>query len=335
MLRVAIVGGGLIGGKRAREVVRAPDTRLIAVVDKNLERAQALAQQYECRAQADWTTVTSSPEIDVVVVATTHQWLAPITIDALKHHKHVLCEKPLAMNAEQAEELVKCAASNGSWLKTGFNHRYHPAVWKANSLACSGQIGRILHIRCRYGHGGRMGYDREWRADVQQSGGGELLDQGVHAFDLFRWFLGSFQDIYAVLSNAFWQMPVEDNAFCTLTTPTGQVASLHASWTQWKNLFSFEVFGTNGYLIAEGLGGSYGTERLIVGKRAAQFGKPEEHVLEYAGEDCSWSAEWKDFITAIRASRPPLADGYDGWQALRLVQAAYASARERRAISLT
>lgn len=335
MLRVAIVGSGVIGGKRAREIVRTPETRLVTVVDQDLERAQALANQYECRGASDWRMVLSNPEIDAVVVATTHQWLAPITLEALKHHKHVLCEKPLAMNADQAEVLVKCAASNGCRLKTGFNHRYHPAIRKANSLAKGGQIGQILHIRCRYGHGGRMGYDREWRADLQQSGGGELMDQGIHALDLFRWFLGDFQDIYAIITGSFWQMPVEDNAFCTLRTSSGQVASLHASWTQWKNLFSFEVFGMDGYLVAEGLGGNYGIERLIVGRRPAEFGKPVEEVLEYTGEDCSWSDEWSDFVAAIRSSRPLLGDGRDGWQALRMVQAAYVSARERRAVQLT
>jgi predicted dehydrogenase len=334
MLRVAIVGSGLIGGKRAKEVARTPGARLVTVVDQEMERAQALAKLYGCRTAADWRTVVSNPEIDAVVVATTHQWLAPITLNALSHRKHVLCEKPLAMNAEQAEGLVKCAASNGCRLKTGFNHRYHPAISQANSLAKRGHIGRLLYIRCRYGHGGRMGYDHEWRADPRQSGGGELLDQGIHAFDLFRWFLGDFQEIYAVLTNSFWQTPVEDNAFCTLRTSTGQVASLHASWTQWKNLFSFEVFGTDGYLVAEGLGGSYGPERLVMGKRPPGFGKPEEQLVEYPDEDCSWSAEWNDFVRAIDAGCSPLADGYDGWQALRMVQAAYASDRERRAIPL-
>ena len=334
MLRVAIVGSGKIGGKRAREVVRAPDARLVAVVDERPERAEALAKLYGCRAGTNWRAVVSASDVDAVVVATTHEWLAPITLEALKCHKHVLCEKPLAINAGQAHEVVKLAAINRRKLKTGFNHRHHPAVWRANDLAKSGAIGQILHIRCRYGHGGRSGYDREWRADPLKSGGGELLDQGIHALDLFRWFLGDFQDIYAALSSAFWRMPVEDNAFCTLRTPSGQVASLHASWTQWKNLFSFEVFGTDGYLAVEGLGGSYGTEKLVVGKRPAQFGRPEEQIAEYPGDDGSWAAEWTEFIEAIREDRRPLADGYDGWQALRLVQAAYASAREGRAIPL-
>jgi len=161
-----------------------------------------------------------------------------------------------------------------------------------------------------------------------------LLDQGIHAFDLFRWFLGEFTEVYAVLTRAFWSAEVEDNAFCTLRTAAGHPAQLHASWTQWKNLFSFEVFGERGYLLAEGLGGNYGVERLVAGRRREEFGAPEERVTDYPEEDCSWSREWNEFEAAIREERAPLAGGEDGWQALRLTDAAYTSAREGRAVRL-
>lgn len=334
MLRVGVVGAGRIGAKRAHAVARSPDARLVAVADQDRERARALAQRYGCRASGNWEELVAVPEMDAVVVATTHNWLAPITLAALNAHKHVLCEKPMAMSPEEAQHLVECAARNGTKLKTGFNHRHHPALRQAHALAQDGRIGRLLFIRCRYGHGGRAGYEQEWRADPAQSGGGELLDQGVHAFDLFRWFLGEFSEVYAVLARAFWPIPVEDNAFCTLRTPSGQVASLHASWTQWKNLFSFEVFGEEGYLVVEGLGGSYGREKLVVGRRPPKFGVPEEEVTEYGDEDCSWAEDWKEFVSAIYEDRRPLADGYDGWQALRLAQAAYESALQGQVISL-
>jgi len=334
MLRVAVVGAGRIGARRAYEVARSPDAHLKAIIDQDLERACVLAQRYGCQARATWEEVVAGREVDAVVVATTHNWLAPITLAALRSRKHVLCEKPLAMNPEEARVLVECAARNGAKLKTGFNHRHHPALWRAHALAEKGHIGRLLFIRCRYGHGGRAGYEREWRADPVRSGGGELLDQGIHALDLFRWFLGEFSEVYAVTASAFWSMTVEDNAFCTLRTPAGQVASLHVSWTQWKNLFSFEVIGEQGYLVVEGLGGSYGRETLAVGHRPLTFGPPQEEVTEYGEQDCSWAEEWKEFVSAIREDRSPLADGYDGLQALKLVSAAYESARQGRAITV-
>jgi predicted dehydrogenase len=334
MLRVGIIGAGQIGSKRAREVARSEDCRLVAFVDADEGRARGLAEQYGCRGTSDWQKLLSGNELDAVIVATTHRWLAPITLAALESHKHVLCEKPLAINAEEAKKVVESAARNGAKLKAGYNHRHHPAIWEAHRRAEAGEIGRLLYIRCRYGHGGRAGYEREWRADPAESGGGELLDQGVHGLDLFRWFLGDFSEISAVLANLFWQMPVEDNVFCTLRTPAGQVAMLHASWTQWKNLFSFEIFGDLGYLIVEGLGGSYGPEKLRVGRRPPKFGVPEEAVFDYPGEDLSWAKEWQEFVAAIREDRQPVAAGYDGWQVLRLVEAARESARQRCTLRL-
>ena len=334
MLRVGIVGAGLMGARRAREIARRSDARLVAVADADERRAQALAQTYGCRAGTGWEALVTTREIDAVVVATPHNWLAPIAQATLEARKHVLCEKPLAMNPGEAARLVACAARHGAKLKTGFNHRHHPALQQAHALAQAGRIGRLLFLRCRYGHGGRAGYSQEWRAKPAESGGGELLDQGIHALDLFRWFLGEFSEVSAVLQQAFWPMPVEDNAFCTLRTPAGQVASLHASWTQWKNLFSFEVFGEQGYLIVEGLGGSYGRQQLVIGHRPAGFGVPAEQRVDYGEEDSSWAQEWDEFANAIREDRAPLGDGRDGWQALRLVHAAYESARTQRAVSL-
>jgi len=335
VLRVGIVGAGRMGAKRARAIAHCSQTQLVAIVDQDHERAEALAQAYGCHAGTNWEALVTARDIDAVVVATPHNWLAPISLVALEARKHVLCEKPLAITAAEAERLVAAAARNGAKLKTGFNHRHHPALREAHALARTGCIGRLMFLRCRYGHGGRAGYEQEWRANPAQSGGGELLDQGIHALDLFRWFLGEFSEVFAVLGSSFWHTPVEDNAFCTLRTADGQVASLHASWTQWKNLFSFEIFGEQGYLIIEGLGGHYGRERLVVGHRAATFGAPAEELIEYDGDDGSWAREWEEFVSALREDRQPLADGFDGWQALRLVAAAYESAEKRRAVSLT
>ena len=334
ILQVGIIGAGHVGAKRAQAIAQSPGARLVAVADADAARAQAFAEAHACRALADGEALAALPELDAVVVATPHQWLAPLSLAALEAGKHVLCEKPLARTAAEAELLVTASERRGKRLKAGFNHRHHPAILEAHRRAAAGSIGRLLFLRCRYGHGGRLGYEREWRADPAQSGGGELLDQGIHALDLFRWFLGDFTEVSAVLQQAFWPTLVEDNAFCLLRTEAGQVASLHASWTQWKNLFSFEVFGEHGYLIVEGLGGSYGRERLVAGERPAEFGAPAEQCFEYNGGDASWAAEWEEFAAAIREDRPPLADGRDGWQALRLAEAAYASARARRVIHL-
>lgn len=334
-IRVGLVGAGLIGRRRAAVVCESPGEDLIIVADVDRTRAEEVARENSCLVTTDWREVVSRDDVDVIIVSTTNDWLAPISIAAARNRKHVLCEKPLGRNPEESWQMVEAARANEVKLKTGFNHRYHAAIWRARELFDQGAIGEICFVRCRYGHGGRPGYDKEWRANPEISGGGELLDQGIHALDLFRWFLGDFHKVVGLTATSFWNTPVEDNAFALLRTAKGQVASLHASWTQWKNLFSFEILGRDGYLIAEGLGGSYGPERLIWGERLLQSGPPEEKHFEFAGPDVSWEEEWREFVMAIQEDREPLGNGYDGWQALRLAYAIYESAATGRIVKLT
>ena len=326
-MRVGLVGCGLIGRRRADVARRPPGDELVIVADVDRGRARSLSREMGCLATTDWREIITRDDVDVVIVSTTNNWLAPITIAALQYGKHVLCEKPPGRNPEEARQMMRTARASGRKLKIGFNHRHHAAVWKARELLHQGSIGEPLFIRCRYGHGGRAGYEKEWRADPEISGGGELLDQGIHALDLFRWFLGDFEEVFGYIGTWSWNIPVEDNAFALFRTAKGQVASLHASWTQWKNLFSFEIFGQEGYLVVEGLGGSYGPERLRIGQRNKKGGAPGEELLEFPGPDVSWEAEWREFVSAIQEDCEPLANGYDGWQAMRMVDAVYQSAQ--------
>src|SRR5437867_1408663 len=243
VLRVGVVGCGLIGTRRASVAANDPKCRVVVVADRHLARAREVAQRIGALPAADWEEVIGHPEVDAVAVATTHDWLSPVSVAAIKAGKHVLCEKPMSRNSREAEGMAMAARSSGRVVKIGFNHRYHPAIQRAHQLAGVGRIGMPLFARCRYGHGGRPGYEREWRMNPALSGGGELLDQGIHVIDLFRWFLGDLQVVAGATANWVWKAPVEDNVFALFRTRQGQIASLHASWTQWKNLFSLEIYG--------------------------------------------------------------------------------------------
>jgi predicted dehydrogenase len=212
-------------------------------------------------------------------------------------------------------------------VQVGFNHRYHPAFQQARRLLDSGTMGPLMFIRARYGHGGRPGYDKEWRARPEISGGGELLDQGVHLIDLSRWFLGDFTDVQGHIATFFWDMPAEDNGFLLLKTAEGQVAWLHATWTEWKNTFSFEIFGRDAKLHIEGLGGSYGVERLSYYKMKPAMGPPDTTIWEYPGEDNSWRLELEAFAQAIEAKRSPLVTLRDAHAALTVVRKIYDAAQ--------
>ena len=321
MIRAAVIGCGLVGQKRARALAGA---NLVACVDLDRSRAEDLAQNAkECTVFSDWSSVIRNDQIDVVIVATPHNLLAEIAGAAVKVGKHVLVEKPGARNVDELRSLISIAEPEDVHVRVGFNHRYHPAFRQARELVDSGKIGPLMFIRARYGHGGRKGYDSDWRARPEISGGGELIDQGVHLIDLARWFLGEFEEIDGFTHTYFWEMPVDDNAFLLLKTKEKRVAFLHASWTEWKNTFSFEIYGRTGKLQIDGLGGSYGAERLTWYRMLPKMGPPETDVWEYPMEDDSWEFEMAEFLKDIRLGRVSEPGLHDAFATLKIVEQIY------------
>lgn len=324
-LRAAIIGCGLIGQKRARSL---NDAQLVVCCDVNAARAETLAHAFPgASVTTDWKSVVERQDVDVVLVATTHNLLAQIAEAAAANGKHVLIEKPGARRAAELDPVLEAASKTGALVRIGFNHRYHRSLQKAREISASGAIGDLLYIRGRYGHGGRIGYEKEWRAIPEISGGGEAVDQGIHLIDLARWFLGDLHLIGGSAPTYFWNMPVEDNAFFLLEGEARRVAFLHASWTEWKNLFSFEICGRMGKLEVSGLGGSYGTERLTHYQMLPEMGPPPTTIYEYPMADDSWTIEWLMFLEDIRLKRQPNPGIAEAQGALRIVEQLYAGAR--------
>jgi predicted dehydrogenase len=323
-MNIAIVGCGLIGGKRAKALPR--DDALVAVADTNPARAEQLAVAYPtCKTiSTDWKSIVSRDDVDAVVVATTNDQLAAVTHAAILAGKHVLVEKPAARNAAELAPLLPDTARMKVAVKVGFNHRCHPALMKAREIIDSGELGDMMFVRGRYGHGGRLGMEKEWRGNPAIAGGGEMLDQGVHLIDLARWYLGDFVDVSGHVGTFFWDWKVEDNGFAMLKTAGGQVAWLHASCSEWKNLFSLEIYGKTGKLAIDGLGGSYGVERLAFYKMLPQMGPPETTIWEYPGEDKSWQVEWAQFKDAAsRRETPASGNLNDALAALQVITKLY------------
>ena len=328
--RAAIFGCGLIGGKRAAAL---PAGHVTVCCDVQINRAEELAAtQPGAIATSDWQAALRREDVDLCFVATTHDMLAPIAAEAAAAGKHVLVEKPGARRAAELEPVAREADRTGALVRVGFNHRYHRAFRKAREIFETGALGEMMFIRGRYGHGGRPGYDKEWRAEPERSGGGELIDQGAHLIDLARWFLGEFPGVQGRAPTYFWDMPVEDNGFLLLETARGQVAFLHASWTEWKNLFSFEISGRAGKLEIGGLGGSYGVERLTWYRMSPEMGPPETLAWEYPMADDSWQVETAAFLEDVRLNRQPQPGIADAQAALRIVEKIYGerNCREKR-----
>ena len=325
-LSVGIAGCGLIGRKRA-EALGAGDT-LVGCFDVVPEAAEGLAAEYGCEAHESLDALLGSSP-DVVVVAVSHDRRAGLSERCLDAGAHVLVEKPAGLGTVQIERLQAAAERNGRRVKVGFNHRFHPGIARATAEIHSGEHGELMHLRGRYGHGGRIGYDREWRAEPARSGGGELIDQGMHLLDLSHWMAGPLPLHSALLRTHFWDTPVEDNAALILGEPSGRQAPwamLHVTWTEWKNLFSLEIYCRTAKLQVDGLVRSYGPQTLRIYRMSPELGPPEVEEIAYPAEDGSWEREWEHFAEVLDGGDElPLNGGLgDAHYAWTQVEAAYA-----------
>lgn len=333
MKKVAIIGAGLQASRRIPAIVDEGTHEIALIIDRKKDRAEKAAAVWRCASATDWRAGVKDSTISAVVVLTYPDSHAAITTAALNAGKDVLCEKPLARTLRQAAAMVKAARRNKRILKCGFNHRHHPALQEAHRLFAAGKIGKAVFGRGRYGIAGRPGLEHEWRSDPKIVSGGQLMEQGIHLVDLFRWFLGDMSAVAGMVSTNFWPIaPLEDNGFALLQDGTGTIVSIHSSLTQWINLFSFELYGERGSLTVEGLGGSYGVEKLMTSLHDPH-GPFTTTTTIYRGSDRSWHSEWQEFTAAVKAGREPLGNGDDGLKAMELVTAVYRAARTRRTMT--
>jgi len=321
-LRVGIVGCGFIGRKRAAEL---GDDELVGCYDVASEAAAALAAQFGGRACASLGELLELG-CDVIVVAVVHDQLAPVGVHALRAGSHVLVEKPAGLGVADVDGLIAAAEDAGRLVKVGFNHRFYPAIARTAEIVHSGRFGPLMFVRGRYGHGGRVGYESEWRMDPARSGGGELVDQGMHLIDLLHWLAGPLPLHSALLRTSFWEAQVEDNAallFGAAQDRAAPWASLHATWTEWKNLFSLEVYCRTGKIAVDGLAKSYGPQKLRVYAMKPEMGPPELEEVDFPPQDVSWRDEWANLRAAVAGGERALGDLESARYAWTVVERAY------------
>lgn len=334
-MRVSIIGAGLQCRRRAPVIIESIDDQLVSISSYVHSHALSMANQYNCAADASWQHTIARDDIDAVIVCTPPSSHADICIAAMNAGKHVLCEKPLAKTIFEAEAMLKVAKNTGRILKCGFNHRHHPAIWEAKKRVVAGEIGLPLFIRSMYGICGRLGYEEEWRSDPAIASGGQLIEQGIHLIDLIQWFMGDVLEVSCMTSTHYFKsQALEDDGFAIFRMKSGGTASLHTSLIQWQNLFSFEVFGEEGYVRIEGLGGTYGVEKLYIGKRdfAAPF---QDQVIQFRGGDISWRDEWREFKSAVKEGREPIGGGIDGLNTMKIAMTAYEAEKLKRVLTVT
>ncbi len=317
-MRIGIVGAGGIGRKRSESLGK---NELVAIADINIDRARFIACDDQIKIFSDWKELVKLSELDVIIVSTINSMLAPIALGAIQAGKHVLIEKPCACNVEDIDGLIKAKNKNNVLVKVGYTLRSHPALIKAKELVQSGTIGELMFIKGHYGNGARLGFEKEWRANPEY-GGGVLQDLGVHLIDLAQYFLGYFTKISGSTKTYFWDIPVEDNVFMNLETKDGKTAFLSASFTEWKNTFSFEIYGTKGKIKIEGLNNSFGTEILKLYEMLPSMGLPITSAWEFYNDN-SLIVDLETFIVNINdnvVSHPNLEDARE---VMRVVMAIY------------
>ena len=332
-MKVAFIGSGLQTKRRAPVVNISSDDSIIAIAGVS-DDPPAMCQDYDCIYTSNWHDIIKMNDVETVIITTPPNLHAEIAVAAMSAGKNVFCEKPLARTLEEAQLMVNTARDTGMILKCGFNHRHHPAFLEAYRRYKTGDFGSPISISCKYGICGRPGYENEWRANPNFAAGGQYAEQGVHAIDLFRWFLGELDEVACMTSRKYFtNQSLEDNGMAIFRSKKGATAMLHSSLTHWKNGFSFHFVGEDGYFEISGLGGSYGTEKLLLGKR--DFDAPfQDHIIEYRGDDKSWKNEWFEFKNALEHGREPLGNGIDGLEASRAVAASYLSEKTRTIIKI-
>jgi predicted dehydrogenase len=317
----AIIGCGS-AGKRRSAALEPGEVRIAC--DLEPAHAKEVARWHDgCRVTTSQQEAILDSDVQVVIVSTPHAALAELTLMAVRAGKHVLVEKPGAIRSDELREIQNAAKQSGSLVRIGFNHRYSPAFQKAYELVRSEGLGPPLFIRARYGHGGRPGFNNEWRTQPNLSGGGVLMDMGIHLIDLAASFMGDFVTIEGHVSNHFWDIPVEDNAFLDLRTTDNRTAWLHSSYTDWENVFSFEIGFRDTRLDIEGIGRNYGFRRLCCHRSPPRWGPPITTTFDFPGEDPSWKAEITDFREDIVYQRVPVPGLKEGIRALEIIERIY------------
>ena len=238
-------------------------------------------------------------KVDAVIISVPPR-LAPGYVQlSLKAGKNIFCEKPAAVSSDNLREIDESLA-RGKVLSYGFNHRVHPSVIKMKQVIDGKKLGHILWMRGRYGKEVDDSYSDTWRCNKDLNGGGILIDQGIHMVDLMSHLSGGFDGAQAVLSSNYLNIPgVEDNGFITLYSTSKKIsASIHTTVTQWRYLFSLEIFLEKGSIVLNGIrtkSGNYGDEILTI-KPNAQNEKKISFTEERFPENISWQREIDAFL---------------------------------------
>lgn len=330
MYKIGILGFGKMGQIRANTV----ESTRKGVIKSVYEYSQDIVIENYTRI-ADPEEIFSDSEIDIIFVCAPNFLNKEYTIRGLEAGKHVFCEKPPAFTADEVKDVIVAENKSGKKLMYGFNHRHHSSIKNMKSLVDSGEYGKILWMRGRYGKSVDEEFFKGWRAKKALAGGGIFLDQGIHMLDLFLHLADDFDEVHAIVSDLYWGLDIEDNVFAIFNnTETGVAASLHSTMSQWRHLFSLEVFLEKGYMVLNGLktsSGTYGDEVLSIAKNRstapAATWEDEEKITYHTNK--SWKSEVDHFLDAIESDNPiSVGNSQDALKLMTVIDKVYSKSKK-------
>lgn len=322
--KAGIIGYGKMGKIRHQAIDEVALIEVVAISEPTI------GAEHETIPNLTNDEVIQNEDIDIIIICTPNFLNKKLAIEALNSGKHVFCEKPPCFTGQDMEEIIAAESESGCKLMYGFNHRHHDSIMRMKELIDEGMYGRVLWMRGRYGKSVTSDYFHEWRAKKELAGGGILIDQGIHMLDLFLYLGGNFDTVKAEVSNLYWNLEVEDNAFVILkNSENGMVASLHSTMTQWRHIFSLEIFMEKGYMVLNGINTSsmsYGKEVLSIAKNrsAAPAATWKDEVKTQYLINNSWRYEMEHFLHAITDDQPvEIGNSADALALMRIIDKIY------------
>ncbi len=343
-IRFGIIGGGMIGPFHAEAISQLDDAELIGVATTREKTAKPFAERFGVKAwYTDYHKLLQRDDIDVVNICTPPFLHEEMTIAAVKEGKHVLVEKPIAINLREADRMIEACEKAGVKLGVIFQSRFKRNVKRIKEAIDKGDFGKLV-VGDAYVKWFRTQeyYDSAaWRGTWDKEGGGALINQAIHTIDLLQWFMGEVDTLYAFIDTAIHRIEVEDVAVAALRFKSGAMGVIEGSTAIYPGLpRKLEIHGEKGTVIFEGdeikLWNFIGQEKEK---------KEEEKVREFKDKKLGDTSldpthhsienhklQIKDFVEAVREDREPLVNGLEGRKALEIIRAIYKSAKAGRAV---
>jgi len=313
-LRFAIVGAGAIARAYEAAFREINNAAIVAVCDVDAPSAREYASLVECEAHFSLAALLARADFDAAIVCTPPASHEAITCELLQAGKHVLCEKPLAITVEAARHMIAVAEQHGTILTMASKFRYAADVRQAREILFAGEIGELVFAENAFTSFVDMRH--RWNSDAAVSGGGVLIDNGTHAVDVLRYFLGNLRDVQVVEGRRMQGLAVEDTVRLFVHNDEGVMGAADLSWSIDKELDTFlRIYGSAG--------------TILVGWRESRFRRHRQAEWRVFGSGYSKIQAFRDqlnnFCGAIAGTARLIVTPQDGLASVQVVQAAYAA----------